>query len=289
MWKLESAKTVKATKSLATEFSTMDAAPHDRPLSERRLAIYGKMLERGEFRPCNWAKAFCGETDQWYRVNGKHTSIMLSGLNELPEFFINLESYKCDTLEDVAKLYSTYDSKIASRTSADVNRIFAGSVPALSEVPLRVVTATISGMSYAEHGQMYGKIPAAERAEAILDNVDFCLWVHEMIGDGSKYQHLRRVPVVAAMFVCWTKSHKAATDFWTAVRDETGKSPTLPDRRLAKFLVTIAVNTGQGAFHARKAQPREFFVKCIHGWNAWRKNETTDLKYYAAKKIPAVV
>ena len=32
----------------------------------------------------------------------------------------------------------------------------------------------------------------------------------------------------------------------------------------------------------------ETMVKCIHAWNAWRNNETTDLKYHPAKKIPAV-
>jgi len=34
--------------------------------------------------------------------------------------------------------------------------------------------------------------------------------------------------------------------------------------------------------------PREFYVRSIKAWNAWRKKETTDLKYFPDAKIPAV-
>jgi hypothetical protein len=31
------------------------------------------------------------------------------------------------------------------------------------------------------------------------------------------------------------------------------------------------------------------FVKCLHAWNAWRRDTVTDLKYHAQAKIPAAV
>src|SRR4051812_22803639 len=109
-WKLTGRpKTQKVTKALAKAFVDMEAAPHDRPLSERRLQVYEKLLYMGEFRPVTWASAYCVETGETYRVNGKHTSIMLSGLEVLPDFFVTIEEYECDTLQDVAKLYSTFD------------------------------------------------------------------------------------------------------------------------------------------------------------------------------------
>jgi hypothetical protein len=90
------------------------------------------------------------------------------------------------------------------------------------------------------------------------------------------------------MFATWQKAKQAATDFWTSVRDETGPSPTTPDRRLARYLLTVGLDRGKGALGVRKAQPREFYVKCLHAWNAWRKQETTNLNYYADKPVPVV-
>lgn len=107
-WKLISRpKTQKVTKALAKQFAEMDAAPHDRPLSERRLQVYTRLLNEGQFRPVAWTLATCRETGGTYRINGKHTSVMLSNLEDIPEFYVTIEEYSCDTLEDVARLYAT--------------------------------------------------------------------------------------------------------------------------------------------------------------------------------------
>lgn len=267
----------------------MDPAPHDRPLSERRIAVYRSILARNEFRPCVWAKAFCGETDQWYRVNGKHTSTMLSALDEIPEFYVTVEEYSCDTLEDIAKLYATYDSKLAARTTSDINRTFAASVPELANMNIRVINLAVSGIAYRQHLDAYSSIPAAERAEAILDKIDFTIFLDQIIQSGQA-RPLSRIAVAAAIYGTWERNRKLAEAFWCSVRDETGERPDLPDRRLAKYLTTISVNNGQGASgpRSRRETPRAFFVKCIHAWNAWRKGEKTELKYYIDAKVPAI-
>ena len=91
--------------------------------------------------------------------------------------------------------------------------------------------------------------------------------------------------VVAAMFGCWKKAKGAATEFWVAVRDETGSKPDCPDRKLSRFLLTTNV---QRSMTERKiVGQREMYVKCIHAWNAWRRKESTSLNYYANAKVPA--
>ncbi len=290
---IEKPKTIKATRSIAKEFAEMDSVPGDRPLSERRLNIYRKMFKDGTFRPVTWAKCYCEETDTTYRINGKHTSIMLSSLEELPEFYITLEFYSTPTLEDVSRLYSTFDSRLGSRTASDINRSFAGSVPEFKDIPARIFSTVVSGVGYAKWQETYWTKTATERAEILLDEVDFVVWVASMVtGEGASHStHITRAPVVAAMFQTWNKSHRDAVVFWTAVRDETGAKPSLPDRTLARFLLTTGVDTGLGANRAesKKADRRAFFVKCLHAWNAWRRQTTTDLKYMAAAKIPSVV
>ena len=294
-WKLISKPTTsKATKTLAKHFCEMEPVPHDRPLSERRLQVYERILKSGSFRPCTWASAHCLETDETYRINGKHTSTLLSAQDEMPEFFVIVEEYECDTLEDVARLYGTFDSRLAMRTTHDINASFLASMPELASVSTRIGSLAVTGISYAAYQDSYGSIPAAERAEALLDNGDYVLWLNEIIHGGKNTEEaerlLKRGPVAASMFLSFRKSRRDADAFWVAVRDETSPDRDSPDRVLARFLRTYNVNTGGGATPGKKrAAPREIFVKCIHAWNAWRKQEATDLKYYAQSKIPTLV
>lgn len=297
MWNLiGTPKTMRVTKKLATQFAEMEAAPQDRPLSERRLQVYEKLAKEGGFRPCGWASVFCKETGGVYRVNGKHTSTLFSGLDleSLPSpLYAVVEEYECETLEDVAKLYSTYDSRLQSRNASDINRAFAACVPELVGVDSRSINLVISGISYHFHLDNYHRIQPAVRAEQILEHSGFAIWLFNSLGlSGSHntHTHLKRVPVVGAIFGTYRKAQGDALAFWTAVRDETGATPTLPDRKLARFLLT---NVSDKASHTDKSSryrtgSREFYVKSLSAWNAWRQGVQTDLKYFANAKVPTI-
>lgn len=310
-WKLlDKPKTFKVTKKLAESFANMDPAPHDRPLSERRLEVYRRILKEGGFRPVTWASVLCKETGGVYRVNGKHTSVLLSSVTPLPEFYVTVEEYECDTLDDVARLYSTFDSNIQSRTAQDIYLSFAATVGALKDLPARHIGLAVAGMAL--HGKLMGgdtdlksRSQAGDRAELLLEHPEFVVWMSGILSNVTKRSaetlgtlgtpgakgrasHMTRSPVTGAMFGCYGKAQAAATDFWCAVRDETGATPGLPDRKLARYLTTAGVETGGRGMHRLKhAEPREMFVKCVHAWNAWRKNETTSMPYYADKDVPS--
>jgi hypothetical protein len=293
-WKLiRSPKTVKLTKQFAKEFSEMDPAPHDRPLSPRRISVYQKLLDSGAFRPVTWASAACTETGGKYRVNGKHTSTMFAELDKLPEFFVTLEEYQCDSLEDVARLYATFDSKMMSRTTRDINLSFAATIPELAEVPSSIVNLSVAGISYAKWGQDTYNHQPAERAECLLDHPLFITWLSELLTGGAismkQKMGLVRMPVAAAIYTTYNKAKGAALEFWSSVRDETGHSPSTPDRKLARYLATTGLIGGDRAKRTKAVSGnREIFVKCIHAWNAWRKGELTNLNYHATAKIPAI-
>lgn len=305
-WKLIGKPTTqKVTKKLATTFTEMDPAPHDRLLSERRLQVYQRLFNEGSFRPCTWASAICVETGGLYRVNGKHTATLLSGLDVLPEFFVTVEEYECDTLEDVARLYATFDSNLQSRTARDIYLSFAATVPELKALSANTINLAVTGLSAAIGKTIFGvkgktttRGQPAERAELLLDHPEFVLWLHATLSAGpdnyrgrdgrQQSKHMRRAPVVAAMFNTWQKAKTASDDFWAAVRDETGEKPASPDRKLARYLLTAGVDMGAGRSRLHVVSSREMYVKCLHGWNAWRKGETTNLNYYADKEVPTV-
>jgi hypothetical protein len=299
-WKLRGApKTVRITNKLAKEWSEMPSAHVDRPLRERRLGVYRTMLEGGLFRPVSWAKAYCKEIDEWERVNGKHTSTLFAmvDLTKFQDLYAVIEEYDCDSIEDVARLYSTFDSATQARNSTDVNRSFAATVPELRAMDEKAINLFVSAIAYSKNPSISSGShtnTAMDRAEDMLDHVPFCVWAHEiMYGQGLTKQaaHLRRQPVVAAMFATYNKAKGAATEFWTAVRDETGTTPDVPDRKLARFLLQMKLAaTGQsnGIPKRFRLTPKEFYVKSILAWNAWRKKTITHLKYFADAELPTV-
>jgi hypothetical protein len=288
-------RTEKVTQPLAIKFRDMDPVPHDRPLKPKRVAVYRKMLEAGLFRPVQWATAYCGETQGTYRVNGKHTSNLFAEYEELPQsIYATTEHYHCDDLDDVARLYATFDSRAQVRTTNDINRAFAAVDPDLCELPTKLVNICVSSLCYARWGESYER-SAADRAEVLLEDESkkFLLWAHGILGNKNESnRHLWRSPVVSAMAVCFFKCQRDASEFWLAVRDGTGQTPKTPDRVLNKFLLSRGVAPNGGPGHKRKhrtSTTREMYVRCIHGWNAWRRDTTTDLKYHAQAKIPAAV
>jgi hypothetical protein len=293
MWNLLSVKTRKITVALATEFAEMEAAPGDRPLSERRMQVYERLLREGSFRPCVWSTATCEETGGRYRVNGKHTSILFSRLaNEFPDHYVNVETYACNTLEDVGRLYGTFDAQITSRTSSDINLAFASTVPELRGIPRHVLNVCVTGIALHLADGSRNRIYATpcQRAELLLEYPEFVLWTNDIIST-RKHRHLQRGGVVGAMFATRSKCKRDAEKFWLAVRDETGTTPNCPDRLLSRWLLTTVVVPDSGRKVASKqADIREFYVRCLHAWNAWRKNvELGHLKYNPASKPPSLV
>lgn len=288
-------KTEKVTKSLAIKFRDMDPVRNDRPLVQKRLEAYRKMLAAGLFRPVQWATCYCHETQATQRVNGKHTSNLFAEYDELPQpIYATIEHFECDTEDDVAKLYATYDSRAQLRTTNDINRAFAAVDPDLAEVASRIVNLSVTAISYVRDGENYAQRPAAERAECLLDDANkaFICWLSDIVGSsGDTGDHLRRAPVASAMYMTFAKSKRAAMEFWLAVRDGTGASPKSPDRVLHRFLLTKSVKRHLGKMRGKGhvSGSREMFVKCLHAWNAWRRDTTTDLKYHAQAKIPTAV
>lgn len=293
-WNLVSSTVKKITKRLAAEFDSMEKVQMERALSERRLAVYERALRSGQWRPCTWARAECVETGSTYRINGQHTAKMFTGLaEEFPDCHAIVEHYECDTLEDVARLYGTFDAAISSRNSSDIYRAFSASIPELAELPRKIIDTCATGISLAKNcgnRALTCHMTPSDRAENLLEHPDFVLWVNERLPSSSKEQRpMCRQGVVGAMFASWQKSKKDATEFWDLVRTESGPKPSCPDRLLAKWLSVTSVRPESDTPSSRKADAREFYVRCLHCWNAWRRKEELKIvRYQASAKVPTI-
>ena len=219
-------QTLKADKALAERFAKMEPAGGDRTIRQWRVKAYATAIINGTFRTCEWASVKCKETGKTYRVNGKHTSNALCEMNgSFPKsLYVIVEEYECDTLEDVARLYSTFDSKKSVRSSGDINQSFAASIPALADMPRKIINLAVTGISLATYGiSGISQIDADVRASLLNDNANFVLWMYEVLGSPVRGNaHVMRGPVVAAMFKTYEKAKREAALFWSAVKDGSG-------------------------------------------------------------------
>ena len=288
-WKLIGKPTTyQLNKKLAAEFATMESAPGDRPLRESRLAVYERMVRADQFGPMTWARARCKQTNCTYRVNGKHTSTLFSGMESLPPLYVTIHSYECDTLDDVAHLYSTFDSGMQVRNAQDIAMSFAGAVPELAQLSRRAICRAVAGLAYKEWLDASAQKRPQERAELLLEYPEFVVWSSDFLSCEAA-KHLDRGPVVGAMLTTYLKAQAKSIEFWTAVRDETGESPELPDRRLARWLSRISLSRVGNKLASEMATRKEMYVRSLHAWNAWRKGTTSDLRYFASAKVPSAI
>lgn len=290
-WKIvDGPKYVKLTRKLAQEYAQMERCPDDRDLQESRLEHLRRVIEEGRFRAPDWASAYCKETKTKYRVNGKHTSTIISGLEEIPDVKVSVTEYECDTLHEVASLYATFDARFSARSPGDIYVVYARSVPDLNDVNSSTIKLAAAGMGYGmweNGGGRETSVTNEMRAELLVRHPDFVIWLDGMHVMIKENKFLKRRSVVAAMFLTYLKYKDLSNKFWNLVKTGDAASPNDPTRVLQRYLMTTVV-ARRAANDKQAASDHEMMVKCIHGFNAWKKGESTALKYHSNKPTPEV-
>lgn len=285
-------KTLALTAALSKRYATMEPVPRERPLSSKRLRDLTSDVKAKKTIVFQWAAAQVGK--KLYRVNGQHTSHLFYAQPKLINtgLRVNVTVYECKDMEEVAELYSKFDSGVSSRNAGDVNRVYAGTLESLMDMPTWLVNLCTTGLAYAKWGEKYMGRRREERAELLTKNEDFILFMQELSktqGSGG-FKTMKKGAVVAAVYETYHVSEDISRQFWTAVRDATGPTPDVPDRQLNSFLLTAGLNAGSPlAAYKTSASRREIYVKCITAWNAFRQGEVTRLRYSPTKPLPTPV
>lgn len=283
MFRLVSSKLVNITKSLAREFAAMETE-RDRPVKEHLLIAHRNAIKNGLFRQPQWVSAYCEENGKTYRVNGKHTSIVFSELDDISGHKVTVEHYNCDTVHDVTQLFSTFDSKKSARSNGDIYRFWAASVDSIADVRSRIITVSVFGMAYAYWEDNTYLQPPTAKAQLLNDHPSFVLFVDNLlVGD---YRHMNKSPVIAAVFKSWQKSQKDAQTFWEMVRDGSGSPNTTADRVLNRYLLSTSSATGRGTKTGKKmAGQMDIYLQCLQQWKLWRQGAPGALKRRCSKKL----
>jgi hypothetical protein len=95
-------------------------SPTERVFDPSRAKMIREKTEAGQLIAFNWAVAKIG--DKEYRVNGQHSSTVLSELNgEFPQGLkVHMDTYEVDSNDGLALLFRQFDSRKSGHTPTDV-------------------------------------------------------------------------------------------------------------------------------------------------------------------------
>jgi hypothetical protein len=274
---------LKLTPELANRIATMEAFIGERPAKLGRLEFLKSKLADGIFHSPRWAVAILN--GRAIRVNGQHSSRVLI---ENPALFpknltCNLQTFHCDTNEDLADLFQQFDAPESNRGERDRINASRSIHPELANVSTTTANVAAAGIAFALADGV-SKLGSDARCRFLGENVPFVLWIDGYVGQSL----LRRAPVVACMYRGWRASPEVATEFWNEVRDASNPDFRHATRTLNEFLLMLRGTGGIRSGNMQKWGPRAVYVKCIHAWNAAQKNQTTSLSYVERAPIPSM-
>lgn len=288
MFRFQNTTTVPISREFVGRIAHLPSFKGDRErdtaAGKRRIAWLRRLLEEGRFHTPKWATAILLADGATYRVNGGHSSLMIANLpDELfpSDMHAIVDHFECETRLDLADLFDQFDATSSVRRELDRIKAHKGAHDNLDIVSPTHTSKIISGVAlyFSDIGEGT-RLSEEERVRLVDSQGDFLRWANQFVGP----RRLHRPGVVAAMYATFRKHSSDATKFWSHVKDESHPVNTNPTRKLAHFLREVLQDT------KKTSRPsRMFYVKSIHAWNAWRKDEPTGLKYYAHAELPVVL
>jgi hypothetical protein len=256
----------------------------DRILKQKHVDYLIQSMLRGTFHP-EWVNIVtCECEDKIYRMNGQHTAWARLDMPKDYECDVTLLEYEAETMEDMRILYASID-RSSPRTRANVIKAYLAGTDEFNGLKSHTIQLMPQGFS-----QWFWKTPTERHKHdgddvAYLlktDHYDLAMKVCAFLDKnavGLDQKHIRRAPVVAAMFATFNKAPQIAVEFWKPVADGLGiETKSDPRLKLRNELQRSAVDYAGGARSEKKRVSQEYmFRQCVAAWNAYRDGRPLQL------------
>jgi hypothetical protein len=288
MFKLVNSETKPLTPELAEKFKGLLPSPTERAFDEGRARMLREKAEAGQLIAFNWAMARVG--DKEFRVNGQHSSQVLSELNgNFPQGLkVHLDTYEVDSTEGLALLFRQFDARKSGRTPNDVAGAYQGLYPDIALVNRGAAKLAVEGVAWYNKHIEGLPAPKGDDIYTLFGDTrlhDYIRWVGDDVFS-VKTPELRRLTIVAAMYGTFDKNEAEAKKFWKDVsRGGVEYEDTHPTTVLDTFLKNAVEDKSRYDLKAGN-----FYQACAYAWNAFRDDKTiTSIKYDYKKGLHQLV
>lgn len=278
------------THAFATKLLEMKECEWERGLRDSHVSFLIGEWKKGMFRHeiANLATCECEEAGfNVFRINGQHCCWARLELpeKEFPPQPIKLLHYKAKTVEDMRRLYASFD-RGAVRSRGNIIQSYLGGASEFAEFPINMVKLFATGtlMWKWEDRHLQRQHPADDVAfvmkTELKDVIRAALAICVETPSADAIAWMKRGSVAAAMIETCSKTVKDSAEFWSTIKNGLGfTSVDDPRRRLREQLMSTGIyNIGSGAIQdkagKKKTDQETMYRWCITAWNAWRAGET---------------
>jgi hypothetical protein len=284
-FKLISSEALDLTPEFAADFAAMKPSPTERELKPKRVQHLKDVVLSGSALSFHWAKAYIVSTGETVRVNGQHSSLMLSKLDgAFPEGLrVHLDTYEVMDVHGLTDLFGHFDNRSSARTVDDIAGAYQGVEPDLLNVPRRAGRVAVEGAGWFLKTIRGDYIPNGDERFSLFAKPE----LHPFIQVTGRIYSAKTpeftTPVVGAMYGSFEIDPAICEEFWADVAVQGGgNEPNHPATSLDAWLVDAKTNP------EKKISEREVYRACALAWNAYRNHRTLDRigKYDPKKGAP---
>jgi len=276
----------KLTLDVAKRHAQLPQIKGDRNLTLGHVQALRDVYDKGLFHTPTWAVVYCKENGVTYRFNGKHSSHMLCELNgSFPtKMKVMIIYFECDHVSELPVCFDQFDKRWSVRSPADSMNVHKSLHAELHDVSKTNAQNAVQGIAWYVRNVAETVLSVEEQSQLVHQYPSFIATYAPLISTNR----MKRTGVIAAMFGIWMVNgyQEKIIEFWRMVRDQTHEDVKNGSRTLGKFLELAQYNVDPST--RKNWDPRAFYFKCVHAWNAYVQGISTDLKYHVAAPFPKI-
>jgi len=249
MYRKVSVDSLPLTPELAAEFAALPPLPGERDIRLARRMYLLVQVQRGKFSGPDWADGRCLSTGQIYRLDGQHSSDMLTTLPNGTAFptdlLATITHYEFDSMGDAADVFNLFNNPRSVRNNADMMGTYAAQVPDLEGYARDFLVDVANGFYEYELKRHAAKakdavlLPSRERGIYFMvpNRPDFLELTHWLatFREQKNASFLHRSIIVADMLTHHAAEAAIADAFWQLVFSESHPDPYDETRMLAEW------------------------------------------------------
>jgi hypothetical protein len=262
---------VPVTKLLAEEVSRMPVVTGYREYSQDRAGKIAYLIATGQSVPFCWTVARCLEDDQYYLVDGRTSSQLLSRYADerLRSYSLQaqLTHVTVASYRQVVSLVDCYDVGWSTKSLSSCLAVAKSNKDQYADISARWVRWGYGGLTKMLYGFSPrtggGSLVSSNRSNLLDDYADYFAWLQQTIN----LRKLCFTGLSAAVFSTWSDCPIRAAVFWNQVTGSEVARHSQPVRTLRKLV------NGLTEFDRRSRQSLDdTMLLCIKALRCWKSH-----------------
>jgi hypothetical protein len=263
----------------AVEYLDLPTLASEREVVDAHVQFLLDEMRRGTFNPLLVVLSTVVCDGKVYKLNGQHVCWAVLFMPEGFSVEVREIRYRCTNEEQMKQLYATYD-RLRARNDAHLAKIFLVGTEAVEGVWPSTTAKLALACKFWLHGdEKIRRRVSPDQLSAQIQRE--CPQVFRQVGlfhqTNHEIPHMRRTPILAAMFATFQKLPTKAAEFWQPVADGLELTAKTDPRWVLRDMLLYANSRTVATKKRRVYSTEDVYGLAIVAWNKWRRGEKAQM------------